>query len=47
MKDEDKDVVLKFIDELTELRVKKGDAKSTPKKKADDSASPAKVGVNL
>ncbi|EPB73033.1 ATP-dependent DNA ligase domain protein [Ancylostoma ceylanicum] len=42
LKDEDKDVVLKFIDELTELRAKKGDAKATPKKKADDSASPAK-----
>ncbi|KIH51463.1 hypothetical protein ANCDUO_18451 [Ancylostoma duodenale] len=43
LKDEDKDVVLKFIDELTELRAKKGETKSTPKKKADDSASPAKM----
>ncbi|KAL6733318.1 hypothetical protein Aduo_003972 [Ancylostoma duodenale] len=43
LKDEDKEVVLKFIDELTELRAKKGETKSTPKKKADDSASPAKT----
>ncbi|CAJ0607887.1 unnamed protein product [Cylicocyclus nassatus] len=43
LKDEDKDVVLKFIDELTELRAKKGEGKPTPKKKAADTSSPAKA----
>ncbi|VDN29742.1 unnamed protein product [Cylicostephanus goldi] len=43
LKDEDKEVVLKFIDELTELREKKGEGKPTTKKKAADTTSPAKA----
>ncbi|ETN85181.1 DNA ligase [Necator americanus] len=43
LKDEDKDVILKFIDELADLRAKKGEVKATPKKKTGDSDSPAKT----
>ncbi|KAK6013320.1 hypothetical protein OSTOST_21422 [Ostertagia ostertagi] len=50
VKEEDKEPILKFIDELNELRANKGEggAKRTPKKKADDTASPEKVsGLHL
>ncbi|PIO58661.1 hypothetical protein TELCIR_19899 [Teladorsagia circumcincta] len=46
VKDEDKEPILKFIDELNELRANKesgGGAKRTPKKKADDTAAPEKA----
>ncbi|KAK6021098.1 Poly(ADP-ribose) polymerase and DNA-Ligase Zn-finger region [Ostertagia ostertagi] len=41
VKEEDKEPILKFIDELNELVPNKGEggAKRTPKKKADDTAS--------
>ncbi|PIO67157.1 DNA ligase, partial [Teladorsagia circumcincta] len=45
VKDEDKEPILKFIDELNELRANKesgGGARRTPKKKADDTAAPEK-----
>lgn len=44
IKEEDREGIVKFIDELTELRAAKGEGtKRTPKKKADGAGTPEKV----